>query len=409
MTHAEPSPTSPARERAIAFGRAAFGAGWTPLRWAIAPGRLELLGNHVDYNGGPVLAGAIDRTVAIGIAPRPDGVIRAVAGDVTPTPWMVDPATLGDWHADEKEGTPDAYARGIIATLRARGIALRGADLAIAGDVPLGFGMSSSAALCVGLVLALADADLSPRDTVIVAREAEHRAGAPVGAMDQSASVAGGIILFDGATTTFQQLQPDLGDLAFAVADSGVQHSNATSSYPTRVQESQEALAILREKLGTDLPSLGEIDAAQWAKIEAQGEAWLPAPLFARVRHVVTEVRRVRAGIAAVETSDWVAFGRLMTASGHSSATDYAISDPRVEDLVAEMNALPGVLGARMMGGGEGGPALALIERARAEAIGEALAGGFFARNPSATPEAERFQVCVFGPGAHLEDYRALR
>ncbi|MGN6032121.1 MAG: hypothetical protein ACTHQE_10705, partial [Thermomicrobiales bacterium] len=85
------------------------------------------------------------------------------------------------------------------------------------------------------------------------------------------------------------------------------------------------------------------------------------------------------------------------------SATDYAISDPRVEQLVADLNALPGVLGARMMGGGEGGPALALIERARADAIGAALAEGYFAANPSRTPAAERFQVCVFGPGAHTE------
>ncbi|MGC4108634.1 MAG: galactokinase family protein [Thermomicrobiales bacterium] len=404
MTHVPSPPRSPAQRRALAHGHTAFGNEWAPVRWAIAPGRLELLGNHVDYNGGPVLAGAIDRTVAIGIVPRTDGMVHAIAGDVSPTAWEIDPKTLGDWHADEKSGTPDAYARGIVAALQARGIAIRGADLSIAGDVPLGFGMSSSAALCVALVLALSDTELSPRDTVIVAREAEHRAGAPVGAMDQSASVAGGIILFDGATTTFEQLHPDLGDLAFAVADSGVQHSNATSSYPTRVQESQEALTILRENLDADLPSLGEIDAAQWAQIEEHGEDWLPAPLFQRVRHVVTEVERVREGITAVEASDWATFGRLMTASGRSSATDYAISDPHVEELVAELNALPGVLGARMMGGGEGGPALALIERSQADAIGAALAGGYFASNASRTPSGERFQVCVFGPGARTEE-----
>ncbi|MGC4191554.1 MAG: galactokinase family protein [Thermomicrobiales bacterium] len=403
MTHTEASPPTPAQRRALANGRTTFGGDWTPVRWAVAPGRLELLGNHVDYNGGPVLAGAIDRTVAIGIVPRADGLVRAVAGDVSSHGWEVDLATLGDWHAAKREGTPDAYARGIVASLQARGVAVQGADLSIAGDVPLGFGMSSSAALCVALVLALSQAELSPRDTVIVAREAEHRAGAPVGAMDQSASVAGGIILFDGATTTFERLQPDLGNLAFAVADSGVQHSNATSSYPTRVEESQEALTILRAKLGIDLPSLGEIDADQWTHIEANADAWLSPTLFQRVRHVVTEVQRVKEGIAAVEASDWTTFGRLMTASGRSSATDYAISDPRVEGLVAELNALPGVLGARMMGGGEGGPALALIERAQAGAIGEALAQGYFAGPPSQMPPNERFQVCVFGPGAHTE------
>ncbi|MGB3328099.1 MAG: galactokinase family protein [Thermomicrobiales bacterium] len=403
MSHPEPHSLSPAQHRALDHGRATFSDGWTPVRWAIAPGRLELLGNHVDYNGGPVLAGAIDRTVAVGISPRADGIVRAVAGDVSPAPWTIDPETLGDWHAAEKTGSPDEYARGIVAALRARGVGVRGADLSIAGDVPLGFGMSSSAALCVALVLALSESEHSQRETVIIAREAEHRAGAPVGAMDQSASVAGGIILFDGATTTFEQLQPDLGSLAFAVADSGVQHSNATSSYPARVQESQDALSILRQRLQVDLPSLGEITADQWTQIRKHETEWLSPTLFQRVRHVVTEVQRVREGLAAVKASDWTTFGRLMTESGRSSATDYAISDPRVEELVAELNAMPGVLGARMMGGGEGGPALALIEQEQAAAIGSALASGFFARNPSATPADERFQVCVFGPGAHIE------
>ncbi|MGB3305663.1 MAG: galactokinase family protein [Thermomicrobiales bacterium] len=393
------------QRRAIQYGRAAFADAWTPSQWSIAPGRLELLGNHVDYNGGPVLAAAIDRAVAAGISPTGEpGALALVAGDVDPASWRIDIDTIGDWHASEDHGGPVSYARGIVAALSARGIPIRdGLQLSVAGNVPLGFGMSSSAALCVALVLALTVEAPEPTEIVKIAQEAEHRAGAPVGAMDQSASVAGGIIIFDGATITYEQITPDLGDYVFAVADSGVEHQNATSSYPTRVRESQEALAILQRELNPDLTSLAAISDAEWETIQRSSDSWLNDVLMRRVRHVVTEVRRVRAGIAAVHRGDWDTFGHLMIDSGRSSAGDYEISHPLVEELVADLIVMPGVLGARMMGGGEGGPALALLRRDQADAVSAALAEGYFARHPGHASAGERFQVCVFGDGAHLE------
>lgn len=393
------------QRRAIRYGRAAFGDAWTPVQWAIAPGRLELLGNHVDYNGGPVLAAAIDRAIAIGISPTGEpGALALVAGDVDPTSWRIDIDTVGDWHASKDHGGPVSYARGIVAALKARHIPMReGLQVSVAGNVPLGFGMSSSAALCVSLVLALTVEAPQPTEIVKIAQEAEHRAGAPVGAMDQSASVAGGIIIFDGETITYEQITPDLGDYVFAVADSGVEHQNATSSYPTRVRESQEALAILQRELHPDLTSLAAITDAEWEAIQRSGSTWLNDVLMRRVRHVVTEVRRVRAGIDSVHRGDWEMFGKLMIESGRSSAGDYEISHPLVEKLVAELIAMPGVLGARMMGGGEGGPALALLRRDRADAVSAALSEGYFARHPGHASAGERFQVCVFGDGAHLE------
>jgi len=397
---------SETRQRSIENGRIAFGDRWTPTRWAVAPGRLELLGNHVDYNGGPVLAAAIDRAVAIGIAVGGDsGSIQVVAGDVDAASWKIDPETVSDWHSDAEHSGPAGYANGVVAALQARSVAVRtGRQLSIAGNVPLGFGMSSSAALCVALILALARTLPSDRDVVRIAQDAEHRAGAPVGAMDQSASVAGGIIIFDGATITFERIQPDLGGYVFAIADSGVEHRNAMSSYPVRVRESQEALSILRRELNPGLASLGEITADEWSTIDAEGKSWLGETLFKRTRHVVSEVGRVRAGIKAVEGGDWLAFGDLMNASGQSSASDYDISHPLVEELVASLKDMQGVIGARMMGGGEGGPALALLQRDHAGSIEEALISGYFSHHPTNSAARDRFQTCVFGKGAHLED-----
>jgi galactokinase len=191
-----------------------------------------------------------------------------------------------------------------------------------------------------------------------------------------------------------------LGNLVFAVAHSGVDHALSASSYPVRVAESQEALGLIRQQVDPGLSSLAAITPDQWQQIESTG--FLPPVLHRRVRHVVGEQQRVMQGVEAVATNDWQAFGDLMTQSGHSSATDYDISHPVVEELVATLNALPGVLGARMMGGGEGGPALALLDGAAASDIHAALDRDFYIRHP-VDAAGGAFQICRFGPGASVE------
>lgn len=391
------------RQRIIEQGGAAFGSGWSPQRWAIAPGRLELLGNHVDYNGGLVLAGAVDRVVAIGVVTDTTGDgLSLIAGDVSATAFQIDPAIIHNWQNSNVDTGPQEYTLGILASLAERSVpAILSGQLSIAGDVPLGFGMSSSAALCVALTLALAATDLDEADIVAIAQEAEHRAGSPVGAMDQSASVAGGVILFDGGDTSFRRLDPDLGDYVFAVADSGIHHAIRASAYPERVKESQRALELLKQTVLPDLASLGALAPQQWLTVQGDHPDLLDDVLTRRVQHVVSEVERVRQGIEAVEAAQWKRFGELMTASGRSSATDYDISHPRVEELVADLRAHPGVLGARMMGGGEGGPALSLLHRDAVDGVAAALGEGFFDRYPSDN-RGDRFQVCRFGEGARI-------
>jgi galactokinase len=397
------------REIALEHGRRSFGPDWQPAAIAEAPGRLELLGNHVDYNGGLVLAGAIDRVVCVlrgdGAA---QGEIELVAGDVTPVTSRFLVADCREWKNATGRTGPAEYAMGVIAALLERDLGVHDRPrLAIAGNVPLGFGMSSSAGLCVALVMALSESPLDQLAVITIAREAEHRCGNPVGAMDQSASVAGGVILFDGRSTSYQAMSPDLGDYLFAVADSGIRHALGDSSYAMRVQESQEALAWLRANWAPGIDSLGDLDPAQWQAIQEERDVdKLGSVLTRRVDHVVSEIARVRRGVVAVEGSDWASFGQLMIDSGESSNALYEISHPVVEDLVGQLNALDGVAGARMMGGGEGGPALALIHRDALDGVAAALEHGFFRHHPSHL-QGVRLQVCAFGPGAHVESWPA--
>lgn len=391
------------KARARSAGQAAFGNAWHPDGWAIAPGRIELIGNHIDYNGGPVLAAAIDRVIAV--CSGSTGAARditVIASDVTSRPQVFDATTLGDWRAGSDDDGPVVYVKGVVAALRSRGIPLRsGVGVSIAGDIPRGFGMSSSAAFCIAMLLTLTVDEIDPREMVAIAREAEHRAGSPVGAMDQSASVAGNVIRFDGRDNSFSRITPDLGELVFAVANSGVDRSLRTSSYATRVRETEEARRILTRAYGLDLPGLSSL-APHWDKLLPTVGNHLNDTLLMRVRHVVTETQRVHESEIALLAGDWRRFGALMNDSGESSATDYEISHPRVEELVRLLRQQDGVLGARMMGGGEGGPALALLRRDSVKNVGDALLQGFYASKVLKAGN-EALQLCSFGRGARRE------
>jgi galactokinase len=388
--------------RAEEAGREVFGSSWALDGVAVAPGRIELLGNHVDYNGGPVLAAAIDRFIVVAVDPEAGQghMVRAVAADAHgEKAATLDADALADWHNASPPPTWPDYARGLLAGLGERpSLTPRlPCSIAIAGDVPVGFGVSSSAALCVSLALALAEGFSKPEEIVLLAQEAEHRAGTPCGTMDQSASVSGGVIAFDGATLAVERLSPPLRDLVFVLADSGVERSLSTSSYPRRVAESRDALERARRHFAEEIPYLAALSATQLDELDGSGA--LLEPLARRARHIVDETARVHEGRAAMANGDWVSFGRLMTASGRSSATLYEISHPRVEELVAEALTVEAVLGARMMGGGEGGAVLILIPRNAVSDLEARLRSGYFQRYGMAERDG-LIHTCAIGPGA---------
>lgn len=401
----------PAFARAIDAAAVAYGSTWSATVQSVASGRIELLGNHLDYNGGPVLAAAIDRRVVVLLDEGGStDMVAVTAADIGPDSVELDPEALRGWSNSGSPREPDDYVRGLIAAVQAGGShrLRRGVRLAFAGDVPIGFGVSSSAALCVALTLALIPETLTFKETVLLAQEAEHRAGTPCGTMDQSASVAGGVIRYDGATLSVEQLSPDLGDYVFAVADSGVDRALGASAYPTRVREANEIRSRASAALGYLVEHPAQLDAAAFDRLTSGPDPTLDQTLAARLRHIVTETARVEAGMSALHDADWPRFGALMTASGWSSATDYDISHPRVEELVAEILRVDGVLGARMMGGGGGGTALTLLRRDRIAALEAALRAGYYARY-GMKDQPEVIQPCAFAGPAQVDSGEAIR
>lgn len=350
--------------RAIEDARRCWGADWTPTRAAVAPGRIEILGSHVDYNGGPVLAAAVDRaTVVLSDDSAP---LEFLFADFRALPSMgVTLDRADEIRSEYGNPQPHDFVLGVLDRSRVKSRSVRPGRAVVATSIPIGSGMSSSAALSVALSLLLNEEPPTGAELVYDAQAAENWTGVPCGTMDQSASVFGQVIRYEGPERS-ASVAPDLDGFCFVVVDSRVKRTLGTSSYPKRVAECAEAVKILEETWGRQIGQLAALTDDDFAAIDLGNPSILPPILHARVRHIVTDIRRVGEGEIALDTRDWEAFGALMNASGESSAGDYAISHPRVEELVATMRSVPGVVGARMMGGGDGGSTLALL---RVEAL----------------------------------------
>ncbi len=327
------------------------------------PGRVNLIGEHTDYNDGFVLPAALPLRTAVELAVRDDAVVRvwsaAFAGR-PPSVFPLNAGAAGDW---------TDYVRGMAWVLAGRGVT-RGFDLRVESTVPVGSGLSSSAALLIAVGRALREAfDLGMDDLTLatLARRAETDfVGAPVGIMDQMAcSLADttGALFIDTCTLAYERVPLPPG-AALLVVDSGVRHSHASGEYRVRREECRRAasalgVASLRDVGESDLPAI----------------AALPEPLNRRARHVVTENARVHAAVAALRDGDLPEVGRLFLASHASMRDDYEVSVPAVDALVESAARAEGVFGARLTGGGFGGAIVALAETGRARAAGEAAIG----------------------------------
>jgi galactokinase len=330
---------------------------------AFGPGRVNLIGEHTDYNGGLALPFAIDRGVTVEAEPRAGGEIHAEARDAGETDaFRVDAAERGDgWRA---------FVRGTVAELRAAGVDVPGARIAFSGDVPQGSGLSSSAALEAALCLALlALAGAEEPDRVELARLCSRVendwVGAETGLLDQLASLCGregAALRIDFATLELSAVPLELGEWTLVTQESGAEHTHAAGGYNERRAECRAAC----EALGVAHLSAADPGAA----------AGLPTPLDRRARHVLSENARVDAMVAALRAGDLDEAGALLDASHASLRDDYEASVPAVEETVAELKAA-GAAGARMVGGGFGGSVLALLPPgASAPAAARAVAPG---------------------------------
>jgi galactokinase len=340
--------------------------------WA-APGRVNVIGEHTDYNGGFVLPVAMEHTTRAAVGRRDDGRVAfaSLQGD-----GQIVELDLADLRPGHPEGWA-GYPAGVVVGLRER--LTGGVSVLVDTDVPVGAGLSSSAALTCSVALALRDLvarELRLQDLVELARGAENDfVGAPTGILDQSASVlctAGHALFLDTRNLVSEQVPLDLAaaGLALLVVDSGVAHDHAEGGYGDRRRECEQAAARLGVALLREVEDVAALDVL--ADGTAEGNL-----LLRRARHIVTENARVLEVVAALRgDADPRSIGSILTAGHASLRDDFEISIPLL-DACVEAAVGAGAHGARMVGGGFGGSAIALVEAPAVEAVTAAVAERF--------------------------------
>lgn len=374
--------------------RSAFVAryGRPAARAARAPGRVNLIGEHTDYNDGFVLPAAIDRAIYVAARPRADGQVHLVSVDFEDqtrfTLDTLDDPELPAW---------SRYPRGAMWWLAAQGIAVPGFDAVMGGDIPVGAGLSSSAAVEVVMIelgLALAGASLSKQAIALGGVEVEHRfIGMPCGVMDQMASamgVAQHALLIDCRSLETTPI-PLPGGISIVIMDTAKRRGLVDSEYALRREQCEEAARLL------GVPALRDATREQ---VEAARER-LGDVLYRRARHVVGENLRTNVFAMALRSGGLKTAGQAMRESHASLRDDYEVSCRELDIMADLANAQPGCYGARMTGGGFGGCAVALVENGAVDAFVQAVGPAYQAQT-GLTPQ---LYVCQAAAGSGVERF----
>lgn len=343
-----------------------------------APGRISLLGAHIDYSEGFVMPATIEQAVWLAAAPRGDDrvVIQAVNFEEQgqfrlPSLDVQASSVVGPWLN---------YPIGVAWAMQELGYTLTGMDVLVISDLPMESGLSSSAAVEMAFVLAweaLSKLELSGLQKAQIGQKAENEyLGVGSGIQDQFASVHGQanhLVYLDCRTLDHELIAlPDLPETAVILADSGVRRRLATSNYNSRPEECREATAILK----THLPDIQTLRDVTEDDLELFGHH-LPDVLRKRAAHVVGECRRVKAGVQALKHGDLAAFGRFVRQSQISSRDNYECSIPELDTLAAAAWQVPGCIGARFGGGGYGGIMQVLVEKTAVSQTQAAMSKAF--------------------------------
>jgi galactokinase len=355
-----------------------------------APGRVNLIGEHTDYNDGYVLPAAIGLFCHVAAAPRDDRVI------------VVESEEIGrrvEWRLDEPDPAPRAswsqYVLGVAALLRRRG-PLQGATLLVTSEVPMGAGLSSSAAIEVASALALADIagiEIDSQDVARLCQQAEIEfVGARCGIMDQFVSThgrKGHALLLDCRSLDNRHVRLP-ADVRLVACNTMVRHRHAGGEYNQRRVECEAGVARIAARF-PDVRSLRDVDLARLEACRSD----LPDVVFRRCRHVVTENVRVLDFVAALQASNVPALAPLMAASHQSLRDDYEVSCPELDAMVDAGRDAPGSLGSRMTGGGFGGCTVNLVRAEEVEAFRRVVSS----RYVSATGRTPDIHVMDAGDG----------
>jgi galactokinase len=368
---------------------------------SIAPGRVNLLGEHVDYNGGAVLPIAIDRVVQVAAIPEKDPIVKVHAIDLNEKVTF----NLNDLERKiDISGKPlpgwALFPAGVAWAFRKQGMPVRGLTAAFTSNIPIGAGLSSSAAVEVAFAAtweAFGGWHLDRLTLAQYCQQAENRyVGVNCGLMDQFASangVAGCVLSFDTRSLMWEAI-PLPQNTVVVVADSSVRRSLASSAYNDRRQSCRKAVEIIQKSIPT-IQYLAEISPAEFNSLASQ----LPETIRKHARHVVEECARVRKATNALKKEDIGAFGQLMV-EGHNSLRDlYGVSTPELNALVEVARWLPGCYGSRLTGAGFGGCTVSLVDAAHAERFAVDLKRGYW----NATSYMAEVYICSASPGVRIQ------
>ncbi|MGI6354618.1 MAG: galactokinase [Lentisphaerae bacterium] len=367
--------------------------GQPPAVMTRAPGRLEILGNHTDYNEGTVLSVAVDRAmhVAAGLAP---GRLCTLIDIGTGCERTFD---INDLEHPEK-GDWTNYIKGLIVEMRQRGITVPAFRAILLGTVPIAAGMSSSAALEMAMTLALsrlAGVELPWLEAARIGQACENNyVGAQTGLLDQFSSLKGkaGCLVYSDFRSLQVENVPIPAGTAFVVVNSMVKH-NLTNEYNERRQACEEAVRVL-QRVYPGVKALRDVSPAQLAAAKKE----LKPVVYRRASHVVGEISRVAQGIESLASGDIVQFGQLMFASHDSSREIFANSSRELDMLVEIARELPAAYGARLSGGGFGGITVHLVQAEQATAYAEEVAD----RYRSQSGQTAETMICTAADGAGL-------
>jgi len=322
-----------------------------------APGRVNLIGEHTDYNEGFVLPGAVDKRIYVAIAPNETNTVNVFASQFNES-YSFSLDITGP-----QKGWMN-YLLGVSYHIQKQGKKIGGVDLVIDGDIPVGAGMSSSAALCSGYGFALNELfqlGLSRMELAFIGQKTEHTfVGVKCGIMDQFASLhgkKGHVMKLDCRSLEYEYIPFDFPAYKIVLVNSMVSHSLAGSEYNVRRQQCEEGVAIL-QKHYPEIKSLRDVEPAQLLQHQAE----LPPVVFDRCSFIVYEKERLLAGCDALKKNDLTTFGKLMFATHEGLSKKYSVSCTELDFLAECAQHITGVAGARMMGGGFGGCTINIVQ-----------------------------------------------
>lgn len=365
----------------------------TPLV-AFAPGRINLIGEHTDYQEGFVFPAAVAQGIWVGIQKNGLTVCRL---------YSMDFAQEFSFELDfisPKNGHWATYVMGMCALMKQSGYEVQGFDMVIGGTIPVGSGLSSSAALSVSIgtaISSLFDFQIPKKNIVLYAQKSEHLyAGVKCGIMDPYASAFGAegkALLLDCRTNTHQEISVHLGDYSLMLVNTKVKHTLADTAYNKRREACEESVRILQSEF-PEIKTLRDLSISDLEKVERL----LPEALFPKAKHIITECARVHEAAEALQSGDLESFGKLLNITHQSLSQNYEVSCAELDFLTEKAQELDFVLGARMMGGGFGGCTVNLVKTSELEAFQVALKSPY----EQAFQKTPEFILVEIGEGARV-------